>query len=78
MADHIPDNATTWGPDGIVVEHRYIADIVRGALADSSSKRPSWMEGMSLQNQVREIVWEQFRALRRVASVKSVAADELK
>ena len=28
---------------------------------------------MSLQNQVREIVWEQFRALRRVASVKSVA-----
>lgn len=30
---HIPEDAQTWG-NGIVIEHRYVADIMRGALAD--------------------------------------------
>ncbi len=29
--------------------------------------RPNWMEGMSVQNQVREILWQEFHAARRVA-----------
>ncbi len=34
VADHIPADATFWGHDGVVVEHRYIADIVQGAISD--------------------------------------------
>lgn len=34
IGEHIPDDAMTWGPEGIVVEHRYIGDIVAGAQAD--------------------------------------------
>jgi hypothetical protein len=34
--EHIPEDATTWGIS-IVVEHRYIADIVEGAIADGLS-----------------------------------------
>jgi len=30
--------------------------------------RPSWMEGLCIQNQVRKILWEQFYAARRAAS----------
>lgn len=33
IAEHIPADATTFGK-AIVVEHRYIADIVNGAQAD--------------------------------------------
>jgi hypothetical protein len=33
LTEHIPDDATTWG-GAIVVEHRFIADIVAGAQAD--------------------------------------------
>jgi len=33
IAEHIPEDATRWGP-AIVVEHRYIRDIVEGATAD--------------------------------------------
>ncbi len=31
VAEHIPGDAMTWGPEGIVVEPRYIDDIVNGA-----------------------------------------------
>lgn len=34
VADHIPDDAMLWGPNGIVVEHRYISDIVDGIQND--------------------------------------------
>jgi hypothetical protein len=41
--------------------------------AEGPNWRPTnWMEGMSLQNQVREILWEQFRAARTMANVKPV------
>jgi hypothetical protein len=40
--------------------------------------RPSWMEGMRYQTQVNKILWEQFYAARRVASLNSGAADALK
>ena len=33
IAEHIPEDAMTYGK-AIVVEHRYIADIVDGAIAD--------------------------------------------
>lgn len=33
VAEHIPKDAQTFG-GGIVIEHRYVADIMRGALAD--------------------------------------------
>jgi hypothetical protein len=33
IAEHIPEDAMTFG-DAVVVEHRYIADIVNGAIAD--------------------------------------------
>ena len=33
ISNHIPDDALTWGK-AIVVEHRYIGDIVEGAIAD--------------------------------------------
>lgn len=32
--EHIPEDALTWGKDGIVIEHRYVGDIVEGALRD--------------------------------------------
>ena len=32
--EHIPQDAMTWAHHSIVVEHRYIADIVNGAIAD--------------------------------------------
>lgn len=31
--ENLPDDVTLWG-NSVVVEHRYIEDIVRGALAD--------------------------------------------
>lgn len=34
IGDHIPDEAMTWGAEGIVVEHRYIEAIISGAVAD--------------------------------------------
>lgn len=34
VAEHIPADAQTWGPDGVVVEHRYIGDIAQGAAND--------------------------------------------
>ena len=40
--------------------------------------RPSCMEGVSYQTQVNKILWEQFYAARRVASLNSGAADALK
>lgn len=33
VSEHLPDDAQTWG-DAVVVEHRYIADIVDGAVND--------------------------------------------
>lgn len=33
VAEHIPDDAQTWG-ESIVVEHRYIGRIVQGAAND--------------------------------------------
>jgi len=32
--EHIPEDAMRWGASSVVVEHRYIADIVDGAIAD--------------------------------------------
>lgn len=37
VADHIPEDAQTWGRNGIVVEHRYIGDIVAGIEGDGLS-----------------------------------------
>jgi hypothetical protein len=34
VAQHLPADATTWGLGSIVVEHRYIGDIVQGAQQD--------------------------------------------
>ena len=34
IAERIPEDATRWGEDAVVVEHRYIADIVQGAIND--------------------------------------------
>jgi len=31
--EHIPEDAQTWGA-GIVIEHRYVLDIMQGALSD--------------------------------------------
>lgn len=33
VVEHIPEDAQRWG-GAVVVEHRYISDIVRGAQAD--------------------------------------------
>lgn len=30
VEEHIPDDAQTWGPKGIVVEPRYLPDILQG------------------------------------------------
>jgi hypothetical protein len=35
--EHIPLGSPGWGKDGIVVEHRYIGDIVAGAQSDGLS-----------------------------------------
>jgi hypothetical protein len=40
--------------------------------------RPSWMEGVSYQSKVYEILRQKFYAARRVASLNSGAADVLK
>jgi hypothetical protein len=32
--EHIPRDATMWGVNSVVVEHRYIEDIVEGARLD--------------------------------------------
>jgi hypothetical protein len=34
VSEHIPEDALTWGRNGTVVEHRYIADIVDGIRND--------------------------------------------
>jgi hypothetical protein len=39
--------------------------------------RPNWMEGMAVQNQVREMLWEQFHAGTPRSRLKSVVADSL-
>ena len=33
VAEHIPEDAMTWGA-GIVIEHRYVLDIMEGVLSD--------------------------------------------
>lgn len=38
VTTHLPDDAQTWG-DAIVVEHRYIADIVNGIVNDGLEVR---------------------------------------
>lgn len=40
IAENIPDDATTWG-DAIVVEHRYIQDIIDGARAAGLTVEPA-------------------------------------
>lgn len=34
IKDHVDDNALTWGPNAIAIEHRYVADIIDGIRAD--------------------------------------------
>lgn len=34
IKEHIPADAIHWGKDGVIVEHRYIEEIVRGAISD--------------------------------------------
>lgn len=36
---HLPDDAQRWGPNGYVVEHRYIQDIIDGLEADGFQGR---------------------------------------
>jgi len=40
--------------------------------------RSNWTEGVRYQTQVNKILWEQFYAARRVASLNSGAGDALK
>jgi hypothetical protein len=37
--DHLPDDAQTWGPNGVVVELRYLRDIVEGMNKDGLEVR---------------------------------------
>lgn len=37
--DNIGDDAQTWGKDSIVIEHRYVSDIVNGASNDGLTFR---------------------------------------
>ena len=46
--------------------------------AEGPNWRPSWIEGVAYQTLVNKILWEQFYAARRVASLNSGAADALK
>lgn len=34
VAEHIPEDAQTWGRNGTVIEHRYVRDIVEGIIND--------------------------------------------
>lgn len=34
IKEHLPSDHLNWGRDGVVVEHRFIADIVNGAQQD--------------------------------------------
>ena len=34
VAEHLPDDALTWGKDGTVIEHRYIGEILDGIVSD--------------------------------------------
>jgi hypothetical protein len=36
--------------------------------AEGPNWRPNWMEAMCYQNEARKILWEQFRASRRLAT----------
>ena len=37
VAEHLPEDAMTWGQNSIVVEPRYIEDILDGIVADGLS-----------------------------------------
>lgn len=37
VANHIPDDAQTWGPNGTVVEPRYIGPIIDGIQSEGLS-----------------------------------------
>lgn len=34
IEENIPEDAMTWGRDGIVIEHRYVLAIIEGVLGD--------------------------------------------
>ncbi len=34
VSEHIPEDAQAWGKNGIVIEHRYVYDIMVGATND--------------------------------------------
>jgi hypothetical protein len=34
VVDHLPAEAATWGSSGVVIEHRYVGDIVAGIQGD--------------------------------------------
>ena len=34
IAQHIAEDATRWGQNGVVIEHRYVANIVEGVRGD--------------------------------------------
>ncbi len=35
--EHLPSDALTWGRNGVVIEPRYVSDIVEGILGDGLS-----------------------------------------
>lgn len=37
VKEHLPEDATTWGPNGTVIEPRYADDILDGLQADGLS-----------------------------------------
>jgi hypothetical protein len=39
VEEFLPEDRQTWGPDGTVVEHRFIRDIVDGILGDGLEVR---------------------------------------
>jgi len=67
-----------YGQTRFSAEHRPspVSDIGGGSHSDRHRReaegnpnwRPTWMEGLCIQNQVRKILWEQFYAARRAGS----------
>lgn len=39
IAENLPEDVMTWGPDGIVIEPRYVGDILQGAEHDGLTVR---------------------------------------
>jgi hypothetical protein len=62
VSEHIPEDAMRWGADSVVVEHRFIGDIVRGAVARWARGRVDMPKKSSpLSNAERQARWRDRR-----------------